>query len=117
VISLPNVAHVAVRTMLLVGVFPRMERGILDKTHLHFFTRKTAAQMLQEAGLRVERVSATPVPLDELWKRGEGTLPFKLMMRLQHAMVALLPRLFGYQWIFQARPAARSPSEIVGKVG
>jgi hypothetical protein len=60
--------------------------------------------MLEEAGLRVERVSATPVPLDELWKRGEGTLLFKLMMRVQHVMIALLPRLFGYQWIFVARP-------------
>src|SRR6267142_529105 len=39
VISLPNVAHVAVRGMLLVGRFPKMERGILDKTHLHFYTK------------------------------------------------------------------------------
>ena len=110
VISLPNVAHVAVRTMLLFGCFPRMQRGILDKTHLHFFTRTTAIQMLEEAGLRVDRVSATPVPLDELWKRGEGTLLFKVMMRMQHVFVALLPRLFGYQWIFLARsvPDARS---------
>jgi 2-polyprenyl-3-methyl-5-hydroxy-6-metoxy-1,4-benzoquinol methylase len=104
VISLPNVAHLAVRTMLLFGCFPRMQRGILDKTHLHFFTRKTAIQMLEEAGLRVERVSATPVPLDELWKSGEGTILFRVMMRVQHVFVALLPRLFGYQWIFVARP-------------
>lgn len=105
IVSLPNVAHVAVRTMLLLGFFPRMQRGILDKTHLHFFTRRTAIQMLREAGLRVERISATPVPLDELWRSGEGTFVFKMLMRIQHALVRLLPRLFGYQWIFVARHA------------
>src|SRR5512145_2469373 len=38
IISLPNVAHLSVRMLLLVGLFPRMQRGIFDKTHLHFFT-------------------------------------------------------------------------------
>src|SRR3954447_3503362 len=32
-ISLPNIAHVAVRLLLLFGQFPLMERGILDRTH------------------------------------------------------------------------------------
>src|SRR4051812_29471581 len=50
IVSLPNVAHIAVRLMLLLGYFPKMERGILDKTHLHFFTRETAQQMLGRAG-------------------------------------------------------------------
>ena len=45
IISLPNVAHLAVRMMLLFGRFPRMEKGILDKTHLHFFTRDTAEEI------------------------------------------------------------------------
>jgi 2-polyprenyl-3-methyl-5-hydroxy-6-metoxy-1,4-benzoquinol methylase len=105
IISIPNVAHVAVRFMLLLGFFPRMQRGILDKTHLHFFTRRTASQMLGEAGLRVERTSATPVPLDELWRGGEGTILFKLLMGIQHGFVRMLPTLFGYQWIFVARRA------------
>jgi len=106
VISLPNVAHAAVRAMLLFGYFPRMERGILDKTHLHFFTRDTAAAMLRSAGLSVARVAATGVPLDELWKTGEGRWMFRFFMRLQHLAVAVAPRLFGFQWIFTAVPVA-----------
>jgi 2-polyprenyl-3-methyl-5-hydroxy-6-metoxy-1,4-benzoquinol methylase len=105
-ISVPNVAHIAVRVMLLFGFFPRMQRGILDKTHLHFFTRRTALQLLREAGFQIERTSATPVPLDELWPRGEGSLPFRLAMAVQHVFVTLFPRLFGYQWIFVARTGA-----------
>lgn len=104
VISLPNVAHLAVRLMLLAGRFPKMERGILDKTHLHFLTRDTARDLLQGAGLRVERVLCTGVPLDEVWKSGEGKLLFNALMRSQHLLLDFLPRLFAMQWIFIARP-------------
>jgi hypothetical protein len=90
--------------MLLFGYFPKMERGILDRTHLHFFTRRTAIAMLQRAGLQVQQVSATGIPLDELWKKGEGTLLFRMFMRLQHLAVRLLPRLFGFQWVLVAKP-------------
>ena len=52
IISVPNVAHMAVRLMLLFGYFPKMERGILDRTHLQFFTKDTAVQMLAQGGTR-----------------------------------------------------------------
>jgi SAM-dependent methyltransferase len=103
VVSLPNVAHLAVRLMLLFGRFPRMEKGILDKTHLHFFTRDTAEATLREAGLRVEWASVTGVPLEELWRGGEGKLLFRFARKLQHAAMAVAPRVFGYQWIFVAK--------------
>ena len=102
IISVPNVAHLAVRLMLLMGRFPKMERGPLDKTHLHFFTKDTAGNLLQQAGLKVTRFSATGVPLDELWKTGEGKLVYRAMIRSQHAMLAIAPRLFGFQWIMTA---------------
>jgi 2-polyprenyl-3-methyl-5-hydroxy-6-metoxy-1,4-benzoquinol methylase len=100
IISLPNVAHVAVRTMLLLGRFPKMERGILDKTHLQFFTKDTAKDLLANAGLRIERVLTTVVPLEDF---GNGFLT-KSMMGMQRLAVAVLPRLFAMQWIFIAKP-------------
>jgi 2-polyprenyl-3-methyl-5-hydroxy-6-metoxy-1,4-benzoquinol methylase len=103
IISLPNVTHLAVRLMLLFGHFPQMERGILDRTHLHFYTRDTAEDMLRNAGLHVLLASVTGVPLDELWSRGEGQPLFNLLVRLQHIALRLAPRLFGFQWIFVAR--------------
>lgn len=104
VISVPNVAHLAVRLMLLFGRFPKMQRGILDRTHLHFFTRDTAEAVLREAGLRVTRFSTTGVPLDELWPGGEGRVAFKALMRTQHLALKVLPRVFGYQWVMLAEP-------------
>jgi len=105
IVSLPNVAHAAVRAMLLFGHFPRMERGILDKTHLHFFTRDTAEAMLRQAGLKVVSARPTGVPLDELWWRGEKKLTYRIAVRFQHLALDLAPRLFGYQWVFVARRA------------
>jgi hypothetical protein len=96
VISVPNVAHIAVRGMLLVGKFPKMERGILDKTHLQFWTKDTAREMLREAGLVVEKVMSTVVPLEDM---GDG-IAVRTMMGMQRMAVAMLPRLFAMQWIF-----------------
>jgi 2-polyprenyl-3-methyl-5-hydroxy-6-metoxy-1,4-benzoquinol methylase len=109
VISLPNVAHLAVRLLLLFGRFPRMERGILDRTHLQFFTRDTAAATLRDGGLEVIRASATGVPLDELWPAGEGTRPYIALVRLQHLALAVAPRLFAFQWVLTARVRCPDP--------
>lgn len=106
-ISLPNVAHLAVRLLLLIGKFPQMERGILDRTHLHFYTLDTATEMLRRAGLRVVRARATGVPLDEVWPNGEGNFLYTILMRLQHAALLLAPRLFGFQWVLVARQVAQ----------
>lgn len=60
-ISLPNVACFYVRIGLLFGRFnPLEEGGILDKTHLHHYTLKTAKELIQEAGLRIEKIDFMP---------------------------------------------------------
>jgi len=105
IISVPNIAHVAVRMMLLAGRFPKMERGPLDKTHLQFFTKETARHMVEAAGLSVERTLTTGVPLDEVWKKGEGSAMYKIASRCQHAALAVAPRLFGFQWIMVCKVA------------
>jgi len=110
IVSVPNVAHLAVRMMLLFGKFPKMERGILDKTHLQFLTRDTAEAMLRQAGLKVLSATATGVPVDELWRRGENKFLFRAAVRMQHLALDLAPRLFGMQWVFVAEPAPIGPA-------
>jgi 2-polyprenyl-3-methyl-5-hydroxy-6-metoxy-1,4-benzoquinol methylase len=103
IVSVPNIAHLGVRLMLLLGQFPKMERGPLDRTHLQFLTKDTAEQMMNRGGLKVEKFAVTGVPLDEIWKNGEGRALFNMMMRSQHLALAVAPRLFGFQWIMVAR--------------
>jgi hypothetical protein len=79
-----------------------MERGILDKTHLHFFTRDTAKHLLKAADLRIQRISPTGIPIDELWRTGEGNPVYDLLVRIQHVLIGLQPRLFANQFIIEA---------------
>jgi SAM-dependent methyltransferase len=51
VISLPNVAHGSVRLALLDGNFEYRDLGLLDSTHLRFFTRSTVDGFLRSTGL------------------------------------------------------------------
>jgi 2-polyprenyl-3-methyl-5-hydroxy-6-metoxy-1,4-benzoquinol methylase len=56
-ISLPNIRHHAVLSMIaLQGRFDYGDSGILDRTHVKFFTRDTAIEMLESAGLKVLKV-------------------------------------------------------------
>jgi hypothetical protein len=60
-----NIAHGAVRLGLLNGQFDYSEFGILDDTHLRFFTRRTLEQLFIRAGYRIERIERTLLPLFE----------------------------------------------------
>lgn len=54
VVSLPNVAHASVQKALWRGRWDYEKEGLLDRTHLRFFTRATALEMLAGAGFEVE---------------------------------------------------------------
>lgn len=51
VASLPNVQHISVLTNLARGRWTYTSRGLLDRTHLRFFTDREARQLLDQAGL------------------------------------------------------------------
>lgn len=57
VISLPNVQHHSVVRDLLRGRFTYRPAGILDHTHLRFFTRASIFDLVRRAGLTVERIA------------------------------------------------------------
>ena len=62
VASLPNVAHVDVRLALFQGRFQYGDWGLLDRTHLRFFTRASGEQLLRDAGLLPVEVRRVFVP-------------------------------------------------------
>jgi 2-polyprenyl-3-methyl-5-hydroxy-6-metoxy-1,4-benzoquinol methylase len=102
--SVPNVANIAVRTSLLFGRFRYADRGILDQTHLRFFTRATATELIENAGFRIERVAPTAIPA-ELASPLLAARPLRRAIRAgARAAARLRPTLFGYQFVFEARP-------------
>jgi 2-polyprenyl-3-methyl-5-hydroxy-6-metoxy-1,4-benzoquinol methylase len=96
VLTTPNVANWANRMGLLFGRWRYTDRGILDRTHLHLFTRATLVETLERAGYRVVELDFTvPVP-------GVGTPGVE---RAAHAVGRLRPQLFAYQFVVSAAPA------------
>lgn len=53
IVSLPNVAHWSIRRNLLRGRWDVTETGLMDGTHLRWYTRGSAEAMLLAAGLRI----------------------------------------------------------------
>lgn len=105
VVSVPNVAHVWIRLSLLAGRFDYADRGILDRTHLRFFTERSLRGLLTEAGLRITRATATPAPLYQVVpERCHGAV-LAATHGASAAAARLLPRLLGYQLVLQAARA------------
>jgi methionine biosynthesis protein MetW len=53
IVSLPNIANLRIRLGLLQGKFDYADSGILDKTHIRFFTLKSARELVHEAGYHI----------------------------------------------------------------
>jgi 2-polyprenyl-3-methyl-5-hydroxy-6-metoxy-1,4-benzoquinol methylase len=63
VVSVPNTGHWTARRAILRGRFPYADHGLFDRTHLRFFTRTSARELVAAAGLRVEAERFAPAPL------------------------------------------------------
>jgi 2-polyprenyl-3-methyl-5-hydroxy-6-metoxy-1,4-benzoquinol methylase len=122
IISVPNVANVFVRLSLLLGRFEYMGRGILDRTHLRFFTHRSLLRMLSEVPCRVLRVVATPLPLQIVWPFTDKKF-FSPLHRALYMLTRSWKAGLAYQFVVEAAPArnqfstdrSHNASELVGK--
>lgn len=89
VASTPNIAHWSMRLELLKGKFNYSEYGILDNTHLHFFTVQTFKEYFEKNGLKVGKIFYDTVG---------GGFP-----RISRFLGKFLPNLFAYQILIVAR--------------
>ena len=118
IVSLPNVGLWSARLQHLLGRFEYEETGVLDRTHLRFFTRRSALRMLDEAGLRVVKRTYNPGlvrPFVPLVKRVMGggdpgsileSKPYKLYLKtvhpIEYAFARLWPGMLAFQMVFEA---------------
>ena len=57
--SIPNIQHYSMVLRVLCGRWSYQATGLMDKTHLRFFSRSTAIEMLNDADLDIDRVEPT----------------------------------------------------------
>jgi 2-polyprenyl-3-methyl-5-hydroxy-6-metoxy-1,4-benzoquinol methylase len=103
IVSLPNIAHLVPRLRLLGGGFEYEDRGIMDRTHLRFFTQRTALDLVTCAGLVVESVTFTPTPVELVFPGLESQRGGRALLSLNARLASVLPRLLAYQFVMECR--------------
>lgn len=92
-ISLPNVSHISILGSLLRAHWQYEGDGVLDRTHLRFFARNEAVDLVTQAGYHIKEVRYRKVPISEE------------MTKLRKALLPLLQNgaqpfdLDAYQWL------------------
>lgn len=110
-ISVPNFGHWYPRTRTALGAFDYDMRGILDRTHVRFFTRRSFRRLLDDAKLRVVRFDQVGLPLGALAERADtagdsdgGGGP-GLVAKTEGALAHAWPTMFAYQFVVKVEPA------------
>jgi len=112
VISVPNFGHWYVRLRVALGRFDYDRRGILDRGHLRFFTRRSFERLLARCGCVVRRREALTLPLEVAHRQGgpgpapapTGSSAANLLHRVDRLATALRPTLFAYQFLYEVEP-------------
>jgi SAM-dependent methyltransferase len=103
-VSVPNFGHWYPRVRVLFGVFGYDRRGILDETHLRFFTRAALRRLVASAGFDILEEWHTGNPTEKLGT-GEVT-PLRLLARVGGLLRLLRPQVFAYQNVLRCTPHA-----------
>ena len=100
-LSIPNAGYSGLVAELMAGEFRYRTEGLLDETHVRFFTRRTLLRFLAEHGWAVECTEAITRQLpDSEFKVAFDALPPAVARHL-----LALPDALTYQFIVVARPA------------
>jgi len=121
-LSLPNISHAAVVGELLQGRFCYRDEGLLDRTHLRFFTGTDARILLQQCGYKIARIEKVSV-LPEETEFGDDFAD--LPTNIQNALLKR-PDALTYQFIIEATPGGvqvadgliteNDPDQLLGKM-
>jgi 2-polyprenyl-3-methyl-5-hydroxy-6-metoxy-1,4-benzoquinol methylase len=90
IVSLPNIAHISILSGLIFrNNWHYQDAGILDRTHLRFFTHRTASELISNSGIQL----ATSRP----------KFAHKTHRNINFITLGLFKRFFAYQYIFLAK--------------
>ncbi|MEC5385583.1 class I SAM-dependent methyltransferase [Uliginosibacterium sp. H3] len=103
VASIPNVAHVAVRGMLLAGKWDYAKTGIMDNSHIRFFTRNTIVELFSATAFRILDFRPTTMRGGEAVRRYGLYSPF--LFRVVIGLLAPDREWRNFQYIVCATPA------------
>ncbi len=102
--SLPNSGNLYFRLNVAAGRFPAHERGLFDRTHLHFYTWGGWEDLFARGGFRIERMLPTGVPVGLALPRRQDTALVRRLEWLAFQLARGWKKMFAYQFVVVARP-------------
>lgn len=97
IVSVPNTVNITVRLAMLFGNFQYSDRGILDWSHLRFFTRKTMTELLRKHGYRIGERHYTIMPLERVVPLRADNPLLRLTNKLLRLATRVFPGLLAYE--------------------
>ncbi len=120
VVSVPNVAHFDLALRLLCGKWVPTETGMLDSTHLRFFTQETLERMFERCGWKVvERNNYCTLHTDQYDNELNDRLPAEMIGALRVLSESYNPNPIVQQFVWALRPipVAELPTTYLEAVG
>jgi 2-polyprenyl-3-methyl-5-hydroxy-6-metoxy-1,4-benzoquinol methylase len=120
VVSVPNVAHFDLALRLLCGQWIPSETGMLDSTHLRFFTAETLERMFERCGWRVEnRNDFLAIRTDQYDRELNERLPAELIgaLRVVAESFNSNPNVQQFVWSLRPFPVTTPPTTFLQAVG
>ncbi len=102
VASVPNFGHWYPRGRTAAGLFDYDQRGILDRTHVRFFTRRSFRRAVANTGLVTAAERYAGLPLDVL---GVGGPLGGVVTAVDRVLRRLWPTMFAYQFVVKLETA------------
>jgi 2-polyprenyl-3-methyl-5-hydroxy-6-metoxy-1,4-benzoquinol methylase len=100
IISLPNYEFFIAKICTVLGIVPHHERGIFDRTHLHYYTRDDALTLCRQAQFNATYLMSTTVPLSLIFPILAQTFIGNMLYACATKLTNWYPKIFGYQNIF-----------------
>jgi len=102
--SLPNSGHAYFRWNVLTGRFPSDDRGLFDRSHLHFYTWRGWLELFRTTGFRIETLRCSGVPIGLALPKWEGSAVVRALERMSYESARWWKTMFAYQFIVTAAP-------------
>jgi hypothetical protein len=102
VASLPNSGNLYFRLTVLAGRFPKHDRGLFDRTHLHFFTWDGWEELFRAHGYGFTQVKPSGIPVGLAFPAAEGSLLVRAAEWAAHLAARCWRRMFAYQFVVTA---------------
>ncbi len=115
-VSVPNIGHISIRLELLRGSFVYEPMGILDNTHLQYFTLETFTANAVKADFKTQLIDYTPndIPIEIIEKQLDD-LGLKADKKFWDITTTMEARAYQYKFVLTVADTKITPAKSIVK--